>query len=284
MGIVRLGKLALRWCFECNLPILESVKCGTCNSETKEVRLTPPGDVRPAFDEELRLIRAQIDGQFGSGCGKELIPKDKIVLLNRAPALDKMDEIIIDGRVLGALRYDPGERYKILLRMHAASAIEKNLVKNWVIVDHGAVEPIKKGANALCVGITETYSDITFGDEVVVLDTDKNALAVGKAMKPGKEMIGNKGIGVKTRWYGKEEKSSLSSGQTWEDAISANSWFFEKKVKKAIQFIEKVAERENKEVACSFSGGKDSLATLLLALDAGLTPKVLFVDTGLEFE
>jgi phosphoadenosine phosphosulfate reductase len=34
----------------------------------------------------------------------------------------------------------------------------------------------------------------------------------------------------------------------------------------------------------SFSGGKDSLATLLLTLDAGMRPPVLFVDTGLEFD
>ncbi|UCE37532.1 MAG: phosphoadenosine phosphosulfate reductase family protein [Thermoplasmata archaeon] len=284
MGVVRLGKLALRWCFECNLPILESKECGTCNSETNEVRLTPPGDVRPAFDEELRLIRAQIDGQFGSGCGKELVPEDKIVVLNRAPALDRMDEIIMDGRVLGALRYDPGERYKVILRMHAAQAIEKNLTKNWVIVDPGAVNPIMKGANALCVGITDAHPDIAFGDEAVVLDPDKNVIALGKAMLPGKEMVGNKGVGVKTRWHGREEVSLLPSGRTWEDAISANSWFFEKKVPKAIQFIKRVVEREDKEVACSFSGGKDSLATLLLALDAGLSPKILFVDTGLEFE
>ncbi len=33
----------------------------------------------------------------------------------------------------------------------------------------------------------------------------------------------------------------------------------------------------------SYSGGKDSLATLLLVLEAGIRPKLLFLDTGLEF-
>ncbi len=284
MGIVRLGKLALRWCHSCNLPVLESKNCGVCNSETKEVKLTPPGDVRPAFEEELKLIRAQIDAQFGSGCGKELIPEDKIVLLNKAPALDRMDEIIIDGCVLGALRYDPGERYRIILRMHGAQTIEKILDKNWVTVDKGAVSPILKGANALSVGIIEAHSNIAIGDEVIILDPQRRAIAIGKALKSGEEMRKGKGVGVKTRWYGREDFYSHPSGQTWEDVISANSWFFKKKVPKAIQFIKNVIEKNEREVAVSFSGGKDSLATLLLALDAGLKPKILFVDTGLEFE
>jgi phosphoadenosine phosphosulfate reductase len=284
MGVVRLGKLALRWCSCCNLPVLESKNCGICNSETKEVKLTPPGDVRPAFKEELKLIRAQIDAQFGSGCGKELIPEDKIVLLNKAPALDRMDEIIIDGRVLGALRYDPGERYRVILRMHTAQALEKILCKNWVTVDEGAVAPIMKGANALSVGITEVHPDISKDDEVIILDPERRAIAIGKAMKSGDEMRKNKGVGVKTRWYGREDISSLPSGQTWEGVVKANSWFFKNKVARAVAFIKKVVEKEDRETAVSFSGGKDSLATLLLALDAGLTPKILFVDTGLEFQ
>ncbi|MDY6985506.1 MAG: phosphoadenosine phosphosulfate reductase family protein, partial [Candidatus Thermoplasmatota archaeon] len=41
---------------------------------------------------------------------------------------------------------------------------------------------------------------------------------------------------------------------------------------------------EEKDVACSISGGKDSTATLLLMLDAGVKPKLLFTDTGLEFD
>ena len=36
-------------------------------------------------------------------------------------------------------------------------------------------------------------------------------------------------------------------------------------------------------VAVSISGGKDSLATLLLVLEAGIRPKLIFTNTGLEF-
>ena len=84
--------------------------------------------------------------------------------------------------------------------------IEKSLIKNWVVVDFGAVEPIKNGANALAIGITDVYPDITKGEEVVVLSPDRGAIAVGRAMMMGKEMLEKKGVGVKTRWYGREEK------------------------------------------------------------------------------
>jgi phosphoadenosine phosphosulfate reductase len=285
MGIVRLGKLALRWCFHCNLPILESHECGLCGKHTDQVQLTPPGDVRPAFEGDLNLIKEIIDNQFGAGCAKKLIPSDKIVLLNKAPSIDRMDEIIIDGSVIGALRYDLVDGYKVILRMRAAQTIEKNLTKNWLVVDEGAVDPIRKGANTLAVGVMSAYPDIAKGEEVIVLAPNKKAIAIGKAMMRSIDMNGKKGVAVKTRWYGMvEEHEFFPSGQTWEDVIKANKWFFEKKIPRSIDFLKKLVSGENRDIAVSFSGGKDSLATLLLALDAGLKPKVLFVDTGLEFE
>jgi phosphoadenosine phosphosulfate reductase len=285
MGIVRLGKLALRWCYFCNLPVLESRECGKCKGETKEVRLTPPGDVRPAFENDLKLIREVIDSQFGPGCGKKIIPEDKIVIMNKAPSLDRMDEFIVDGKVQGALRYDLGEGYKAILRLHAAQLIENNLTKNWIIVDSGAKGPIAKGANALSVGILEVDTEIIKGDEVIILSPEKKAIAIGKAMKNAGEMKKGSGVGVKSRWYKKDKNyQALTSGQTMEDVFSANSWFFEKKIPSAIEFLKRKIDENNENVAVSFSGGKDSLATLLLALDAGLKPKIMFVDTGLEFE
>jgi phosphoadenosine phosphosulfate reductase len=285
MAIVRLGKMALRWCEICNLPVLESKKCGKCKGETNEVKLTPPGDIRPAFTHDLKLIREVIDSQFGKGCGEKIVPNDKIVILNKTPSLDRMDEFIVDGKVHGALRYDLGEGYKAILRLHAAKLVEDDIVKNWIVVDPGALGPISKGANALSVGILEVNSEIKKGDEVIILSPERKAVAIGKAMKSAKDMQKGKGVGVKSRWYKiDDDYKPLSSGQTMEDVFSANSWFFEKKIPKAIEFLKNTIGKDKDNVAVSFSGGKDSLATLLLALDAGLRPRIMFVDTGLEFE
>lgn len=285
MGIVRLGKLALRWCNNCNVPVLESQKCGICQGDTKEVKLTPPGDIRPAFSHDLKLIRKIIDSAFGSGCGKKIIPDDKIVILNKAPSLDRMDEFIVDGKVQGALRYDLGEGYKVILRLQAAQLIENDITKNWIVVDPGALGPISKGANALSVGILEVSSEIIKGDEVIILSPEKKAVAIGKAMKNADDMKKGSGVGVKSRWYKMDDGHQvLPSGQTMEDVFSANSWFFEKKIPRAIEFLKKNVGDKKENIAVSFSGGKDSLATLLLAQDAGLKPKIMFIDTGLEFE
>ncbi|UCF08140.1 MAG: phosphoadenosine phosphosulfate reductase family protein [Thermoplasmata archaeon] len=284
MGVVRLGKLALRWCFSCNIPVLEAAHCGLCSGETDLVDVTPPGDVRPLFERDLELIRETVDKQFGKGCGAGFVSDGKIVLLNKSPALDRMDEVIFDGRVQGALRYDPGKGYTFIMRMEGAGRIESLISRSRIVVDSGAVKPITKGANALSVGIVEASSDIAPGDEVIVLNPRNRAIAVGKAKKSGKDMREGKGIGVKTRWYGATgDTAPLPSGQTWEDVVAANAWFFEKKIPKALDGIRKVAKDKGKPVAVSFSGGKDSLATLLLALEAGYKPTVLFVDTGLEF-
>lgn len=286
MGIVRLGKLVLRWCKSCNVPVIEAEHCGKCDGQTYPVMLTPPGDIRPAFEVDVQLIREAIDDQFGEGCGEAVIEEDKIILLNKAPALDRMDEVIMDGKVLCSLRYDVGEGYKALLRLDAAHKLTRFLKRGWVVVDQGAVEPIKKGASALAVGVLEAHSDIKMGDEVIVLSPEKEPIAIGKARMTGPDMLEKgKDSAVKTRWYGEGKASSLSKGQSWDDVIEANEWFFEKKIQKALEFIRRtVEEHMDKPVVVSFSGGKDSLATLLLLLDSGIKPRLLFINTGLEFK
>ncbi|HUV24329.1 MAG TPA: hypothetical protein VMW26_02745 [Methanomassiliicoccales archaeon] len=75
MGAVRLGKILLRWCDHCDLPLLEENECGICGSEPKKVEMTPPGDPKPAFPGDVDLIRKVIDDQFGEGYGYAVIPE-----------------------------------------------------------------------------------------------------------------------------------------------------------------------------------------------------------------
>src|SRR5665647_1635692 len=108
MGIVRLGELHLRWCRQCNVPVLESTECGSCHGKTEPVSITPPGDVRPAFAHDINFMRSLAERNFGPGCGEALLPEGRIVLLNKVPGLDRMEEIIVDGTVVAAARYDIG--------------------------------------------------------------------------------------------------------------------------------------------------------------------------------
>lgn len=101
MKIPYLGRIDLHWCLRCNVPVL-SKKCDACGGHVDKVIITPPGDIRPAFENDISLINKTVEGQFGY----PLITDKRIVLLNSVPGLDRFDEVIVDWTVLGALRYD----------------------------------------------------------------------------------------------------------------------------------------------------------------------------------
>ena len=287
MGEIRLGKIHLRWCDKCNVPILEQGTCSTCGSRTREVKITPPGDARPAFEYDISRLRTLIDRQFGEGTGKAALPEGRAVLLNKAPDIDRMDEVIVDGEVTGALRYSllAGERF--LLRPKSATAIAATVKKGWVRVDKGAADAVLKNkASTLAIGVVDCDRSIRPGDEVLVLDTEGKPVSVGVSKMNSDEMLAHKrGTAVKTRWTVSDQASKTSRKEaTWKEVIKANREVLDRRVDEAIQFIKKMVKENELPVAVSYSGGKDSLATLLLVLDSGIKPKLLFVDTGLEFE
>jgi len=286
VGAIILGKMHLRWCDMCNVPVLEQRTCSTCRSETRPVKLTPPGDARPAFESDIVRIRALIDSQFGTGTGKLVVPDGAIALLNKAPDIDRMDEVIVDGIVVGAVRFaiTSGERF--LLRPESAEAISRAATKSWAIIDPVAAAAVRdKSASTLAVGILECDPGIRVGDEVIVLDGARNAVSVGISKMDASDMMQHKrGTAVKTRWAVTQSKGIEGRPATWAEATAANKETLDRRTREAVDFVKKTVKDGGLPVAVSYSGGKDSLATLLLVLDAGIRPDLIFVDTGLEFE
>ena len=285
MSLVRLGKMHLRWCRTCNLPIIEAEECGICHSATQQVDVTPPGDVRPAFQHDIGLIREVVDRQFGAGTGKTLVPDGKIIVMNKVPGLDRMDEVIIDGQVAGTMRYDLGRGYTFVTRMSAARAMQSSMTKGFVVTADEAIEFVLKGLNLMAPGVVDVHPEVRPGDEVVVLTQAGLALCTGMARMTARDMIEiGKGQAVKARWFDvPAEYVPPLAEQSRELWLSANKPIMERRVKEAIEFIHKVIERNSLPAMVSFSGGKDSLACLLLTMDAGLNLPVFFIDTGLEF-
>ncbi len=285
MPAVHLGKLDLHWCHRCNVPVLGKGECGICSGSTEGVKVTPPGDVRPAFDFDLRLLRDTVDGQWGHGYSQHVIPENKIVLLNSCPGLDRMDEVIVDGEVIGTLQYDMGRRirgerpYKFIIRPWKGLPMPE---RGFVVMDRGAVEPIMKGASALAVGILEGDNDIKKGDEVLVLDPEGKVLCSGSAQRDGEDMISaGSGKGVKSRWR-VSDRIPLAPGQGRDGLLVANEKVMKEMVEKAVNFIRSKVREYSLTPVVSYSGGKDSLATLLLVLEAGVEPDMIFVNTGIE--
>ena len=286
MAAIRLGKNHLRWCYECNLPILEKEQCPVCGSPTEEVVLTPPGDARPAFQHDIDLLRSVLDRDYGEGTGRTVIPDGHVVILSKAPSLDRMDEVVIDGAVIASFRYDMGTGWKFVARMQGAYRIAKHYSKGYVVCHPDAIPFVRESKNLMAPGVIDADPDIKFGDEIIIVDPERNAIATGMAKMTGPEMVeSTKGVAVRTRWYRPEEFRDLTEKEnSWDLAVKANEGVLKKRINEATDFIKKTIEKNNLPAVVSFSGGKDSLASLLLTMDAGLKLPVMFVDTGLEFD
>jgi len=285
---VFLGKAYVHWCERCNVPLIGD----SCAVHGKEgvfrLNITPPGDLRFAFERDIEFIRSVFKEHYGVDLGE--LFEGKIVLLNKTPGEDDVYEIILDGYVFGWVRFDPLElRWKPGLKVEGAIALWKRFGKSmrkWITADRGAVEPILNGSNLLPVGIVEVEPSIRRGDDVILVSEDGEVIATGIAKKDYEGLANReRGTGVKVR---RQKSVNYREGKkaTMEDVLRANSIGLEKKVEEARRFMRKTANRySDLPVAVAFSGGKDSLAVLGLALeefgDEGFT--VFFNNTGIEF-
>jgi len=271
-----LGKILLRWCDSCHTPVLSGV-CA-CGTPTRPVAVTPPGDARPAFPDDVERVNRIFSEHFGA----PLIPEGHIALLNKVPAEDRMDEIVLGGAVVGAIRYFPEERRWEPLPRPAAGAYMRP-TKRCVVVDDGAIPSIRdSGASVLAPGLVSIDPAVAGGDEVFILTKAGECIGVGRA-KVDAATAGTmeRGLVVRTR---KNVQSVCVPGEaTWDDAVRANEQVLADYEAKSIQFVREVAEQNPEKPTVSYSGGKDSLATLLVVLKALGPVPLLFADTGLEF-
>ena len=279
-----LGELLLYWCPSCNVPVLGK-EC-SCGASTSQVTITPPGDIRPAFQYEIDLINKLSIEQFNA----PLLTDERVVVLNKSPYDDRMDEIIFDGEVIGSIRFELEQlKWVLLLRLNGARRIFANTnhkkLKSWVCIDAGAEKFILDGASVLAPGVKDADPSIKEMNEVVVLTHEGKVLGVGRARMNGEKMLERgKGVGVKVR--SKEEPAELSipdGGQTWDDVVNANDNYMNDFVERSHKFIKNVSSSVSRPATVSYSGGKDSLAVLHLVSECLDDYDLLFADTGIEF-
>jgi 3''-phosphoadenosine 5''-phosphosulfate sulfotransferase (PAPS reductase)/FAD synthetase and related enzymes len=228
---VFLGKLVLHWCDKCDAPVLDET-CA-CGNATRFVTITPPGDIRPAFPYDVERINQTSIQQFG----KKLIADNEIVIYNKAPYDDRMEEIICGGKVIGTIRYEidkPG--WVLLLRLEGARRIfnsnskaedpdaEKTL-KNWMMVFEKAIPFVADGSSVLVPGIMRMADGIEKENEVVAITPDFEVVAVGRAKMKSEEIrAADRGKAVKTRWAEmpseKIEKGAASASAIESAAVS----------------------------------------------------------------
>lgn len=302
-----LGKIHLKWCKNCNLPIIDK-KCNICGEEPFDVKITPPGDARPAFERDLNLIRETLEKQFGVN---EDIFKNKVVLLNKAPGIEYMREIILDGQVFGILRFDEKDySWKIIPTIEGARRIINVGGTKKIISISEEVVPyiLNKGASVLRPGVKYASEDIEKNDDVIILVeknnngssnndsnkyTDLDVLGVGRARMSYDEILDSeKGMVAKVRKAEMPKKANILN-EVGEDAIEkmvkANNDVIERFESNSVGFMRNTIKRIKRPCVIAYSGGKDSLIVLLLALKAfrdceePVKFDVLFTDTGIEF-
>lgn len=272
-----LGKILLRWCDACHAPVL-SRRCA-CGAETREVPVTPPGDARPAFPDDIDLVNRIYTEHFGA----PLIPEGHLALLNKVPDKDRMEEVVVGGGVAGIIRYFPDRKeWEPVPRPEACRLFTPT--KRVVVVSDDAVPFIRdQGMSVLRPGMVSIDDSVRAGDEVFILANDGTCIGVGRAkVDAAAARAMEKGSIVRTR---RNIGSQIVPGiASWDDAIRTNARVLEDAEAEAVAFVKAVTERNPGLVAnTSYSGGKDSLATLLVVMKAIGRVPLLFADTGLEF-
>ncbi|MEM0240131.1 MAG: phosphoadenosine phosphosulfate reductase family protein [Candidatus Nezhaarchaeales archaeon] len=280
----------LYWCAKCNVPLL-TARCDLCGKGIiREVKITPPGNVKPMFEEERKRIQHTICKQYGDHVTL-MLPEDRIALLNKVPHVDLAYEVIVDGQIIGLWRFDvESMSYQFIPHMEGARRMAKQRARKWILVDRGAEKAITlEGKNLLAAGVKDYDNAIRSGDFVYVVNEEWKAIAVGKASHDFEgKLVERRGMVVKIKHFDEpRDPEILEKGATWNDVISANKYFLEEKEREAIAFVQDVCSKVNKPILVSFSGGKDSFATLIIVKKAleslGKEFYVLFSDTKIEY-
>ena len=206
--------------------------------------------------------------------------------MNKVSSLDAMYEIIVDGHIIGRLRFDiPKRGYTFLLSQEGARRIGTLSKQKWVSLHDGVLKYLKDGANLMVPGIAGCDSGIQVDDEVWLIDSEGAVVGSGISRMTGEAMAKElKGFAVKIRAV-EDPTPPLDNPKTatWEDAVNANSTDLVKVEEEAMAFVKRTAAKQDLPTVVGFSGGKDSLATYLVVEKAlKSSPPIFFMDTGIE--
>jgi predicted RNA-binding protein (TIGR00451 family) len=149
------------------------------------------------MNPDLRRIRAIADYQFGPGCGAALFPEG--VSIERSRNTGRIRFVRSDGALLASLRPTDGF---FALTIAGAERLVPGIGSfgYTVTVTDGVSEFISQGRNVFAKHVVDAGRGIRPGDEVIIVDSKKGVLAVGRALLNREEMLAfGSGVAVKTR-------------------------------------------------------------------------------------
>lgn len=228
------------------------------------VRLSEPGDARPAFQGDLEKLEKAVTHEYGSPELYRRFFENQFVLLNKTPHWDHMWEVVASGNVLGQLYYDPfREKWRFRLTYSGAVlALEEKLVK-----DQRVDGPVYTGRVVEASGVSD--------NQVVVVDSRNRIRGLA-------EKYGDKLVIVKTFHDKSRPVETSGRAASIQDVLKHNEEGLKTLEESSKRFLEKLHARYSLPVIISYSGGKDSLIALDLTVKALGGGEMVFNDTGLE--
>jgi predicted RNA-binding protein (TIGR00451 family) len=147
--------------------------------------------------EDLRRIRGIADYQFGRGAGTVLFPDEVSIEYSRNTG--RIRHIYVGEMLLAAFRPNDG---LFTLTIGGARRLTSGLdgFGYFVRVSDDVSDFVGKGRNVFAKHVEDAGEKIRPGDEVIVVDSGRNVLGVGKALLVKEEMLAFKrGLAVKVR-------------------------------------------------------------------------------------
>jgi PUA domain protein len=130
--------------------------------------------------DEIRDLRETVEARTGVDLAGDSFEKVEL-------AETRFDVVLVDGSP--AVMYVDGDPS---LTVTGANAYQPT--EHVVTVDAGAVSFVSSGADVMRPGIVDADEDIAEGDLVAIAEeTHGKVLAIGRALVPGSEMLGDSG-------------------------------------------------------------------------------------------
>ena len=142
-------------------------------------------------------VRSIADYQFGKGVGAKLFPEN--IEIRLSPRTGRIRYINLNGERLATLRPTDGV---LSLSIKAAQLMAEKIPKAicFVIVKNHVSPYIARGGDVFAVHVAAINEEVRAKDEIVVLNEERQVLAVGRTLLSSIEIRAFKtGIAVKVR-------------------------------------------------------------------------------------
>jgi phosphoadenosine phosphosulfate reductase len=267
------GDNKIFWCLTCNVPLL-SERCSICGTSGKTIYLSPPSDVRLCSRSGRELLKELFTKYYGWA---DFLEK-RIILFNKIAGIDRRDQVFLDGHHIATLWFDiTTGSYRLDLDLAGAALLADNAKKNVVMCSESLLKAHIKGKWIEEENIEQHLDDDLVEGDCVILRIGKYS-GIGVVRKKSDGSLSIKAKELTTEPFKLQEHIPNR-----EDVISANEAHLERLEKEATRELKEFISKLKLPVNLSFSGGKDSLASLCLGLKVQPTAEVLFIDTKLEF-